>query len=82
MVRIIAKEINTKKVFLIVYFHLKFSIAQISLKLTNTNNHSKETEENLNLYYLEQKNASLVTKSLVEEMSDNRCVGMGEGEGG
>ena len=34
-----------------------------SINLTQvdkSNNHSKETEENLNLYYLEQKNVSLV----------------------
>ena len=39
-------------------------MAQISLKLINTNNYGKETEENLALY-LEQKNVNLVIKSLV-----------------
>ena len=55
MVRIITKEKKYKKVFFIVYLHLRFSIAKISLKLINTNNHVKETEKNLKPYIWNKK---------------------------
>ena len=80
MVCIITKVKNSKT--LIFYFHLRFSMAQISLKLINTNNYGKETEENLTTLYLEQKNVNLVITSLVREVPDNSSVGIGKGKGG
>ena len=74
MVRIIAKEGSSIKVFLIVYFHLRFSIALISLKLINTNNHGNETGENPKPYIWSKKAVNLVRKSLKREVSDNRSM--------
>ena len=56
MLSITAKEKNYRKVFSFDYFHLRFSIAYISLKLINTNNHAKETGENLKPYIWNKKN--------------------------
>ena len=51
MVRIIAKEKNNKQLFL----SCLFSLTQISLKLKNTNNYAKETEENRKPYIWNKK---------------------------
>ena len=79
MVRIIAKERSSKKVFLIAYFHLRFSIALISLKLINTNNHGNETGKNPKPYIWSKKAVNLVRKSLKREVSDNRSMGWERG---
>ena len=50
--------------------------------MINTNNHGKETDENLKPYYLEQKNLNLVIKPSVGEVSDNLSVETGKGKGG